>query len=300
MPRASPPSSERAASSCLVTPASSSRAPASSTSWASAATCSETVASRRSAPSCSSPASRLRCASAASTIRRRDAATCSTRSCTCACSRTFATAMRVAAATASSTARSWSAAGSWTSTATRSPSRSIGVTARADPAVRDYERTARLVDVARVAADPVAELERPVAERAGEAVAQRHRFPQPAEIDHQAGQRPLRPAPPQQVGHQAHGDESEHDLVRPQGGRVGPPPGEPPERAEGKHRGDRQRPDGRDGTRPPPGAGLGEVALDRRRCHQDAQHERRGGALPEWLDRPIEIGERHHRTSDST
>ena len=45
----------------------------------SASTCAETATRRRSAPWCSSRCSRRRCASAASTMRRRDAASCSTR-----------------------------------------------------------------------------------------------------------------------------------------------------------------------------------------------------------------------------
>ena len=124
----------------------------------------------------------------------------------------FATAIRVAAATASTSAGIVSTARSCTSTATRSPSLSIGVTARSGPGSAQGERPARLVDVAALRAEPVAELQRAVAESARQAIAQRHRLPQLAEVDHQAGHRALRPAPAQQVGQQP---ERDADRARP-------------------------------------------------------------------------------------
>ena len=74
------------------------------------------------------------------------------------------------------------------------------------------ERPAGLVGVA--VAEAVAELERRVAERARQPVAQRHRLPQVAEVDHEPGDRALRPAAALEVDEQRDRERDEHDLVR--------------------------------------------------------------------------------------
>ena len=105
---------------------------------------------------------------------------------------------------------------------------------RRDRAVRIRPRDARAAGPprrrSRAPAEPVAELERGVAERAGEPVAQRDRLPQLAEVDDEAGDRRLRPAAAPQVGQQAERDRHEHALVRRAASRLDAPAGETAER----------------------------------------------------------------------
>ena len=121
--------------------------------------------SRRSAPSRRRRSSRLRSSSRATRIRRRDAASSTTRACTSAWSRACEAASWAAEATASSSPGSASTAGSWTRTATGWPSRSTTVTDRPEPESGSGQHPALGVDEHRPVGQPVADLERRVAER---------------------------------------------------------------------------------------------------------------------------------------
>ena len=184
------------------------------------------------------------------------------------------TAIRVVAATASTSAGSSSTARSCTSTATR-PSLAVDRRDRTALARAGHgERPARFVDVAALGPQPPTELERAVAEGAGEPVAQGGRLPQLAEIDHQAGDRALRPAAAQQVAEQPQRHDDERDLERPQRAGLDVPARQPPDRAEPEHQRERRRSGRRDEARPAPRPDLTQVSIDRRDHDRGTEHER--------------------------
>ena len=203
------------------------------------------------------------------------------------------TAIRVVAATASTSAGSSSTARSCTSTATRPWSLLDRRDRTALARVRRGERPAGFVDVAALGPQPPTELERAVAEGAGEPVAQGDRILQLAEIDHQAGDRALRPAAAQKVAEQPQSHEDERGLERPQRACLDVPARQPHDGAEPEHQRERRRSGRRDEARPSPRPGLAQVSIDRRGRDRRTQDERDGGACAERRDRSVQI-RRHH------
>ena len=89
--------------------------------------------------------------------------------------------------------------------------------------LRELDRPAGVIHVALLLGQPVAENERPVAERPTKLVPEGPRVGALAEVDHEIRDDGLRPAPAEQVDEEHDGERRNHDVVRPEGRSVGVP-----------------------------------------------------------------------------
>ena len=152
----------------------------------------------------------------------------------------------------------------------------MGVTALPAPGSWRLDRTAGVIHVALFLREPVAEDERPVAERPTKLVPERPRVGALAEVDHEVGDDGLRPAAAEQVDEEHDGEGRNHDVIRPEGRSVGVPARKPLDSPEGQHAGERQRRRKRRDARPPRGARGAEVSVERRggdECRQDERED---------------------------
>ena len=140
------------------------------------------------APSCRLRSSRCRSLCPAAMTRARDPRSSSSRALSSACNRAFSSAIPAAAVTEARSSGSSVSAGSCTSAATRSPSRSISVVARPAP-VRQVHAPTVEVGVAPEVGEPVRERQRRVAERTCQGITNVSGSRIPAQLDEEPGDR---------------------------------------------------------------------------------------------------------------
>ena len=124
------------------------------------------------------------------------------------------------------------------------------------------KRSSAFIDVP--VTEPVAQLQRRIAERARDPITQRDRFRQAPEIDDKPRHGRLRPVAAQKVGEQAAGNRRQHRLVCQQRGLGGIQSREPRDRAEPEHQDDARCADARDDASPSMRAGRPQVRVARR------------------------------------